>query len=317
MASVPKSTTSVLADALPATPINTDSDNNTKNQKQYTTTTVNVSEIVKIDDLTSIGNNMAVCKRKTEILSGKLITSTTKVDYNKVAILLQSNDTELLEKYREKLKQHKKQAIQFIPGKHTIAMEQAFVRLRKQGIRFVTVCSEKLINNSPSKILKYNNRWHKLLSKNALLYVSPDNIFGNSVATAGLMTKCIPNENELRDIALGVYTLNSLMNNINGQSVIVQAGKVLGIESESESTIELIDRCIDLKGTPKGGILFKATKPYQRYTLLYPTINTQTILDSHTAKLSGIVVNANYCHFENMSKLIKLAERKNIFLMGI
>ena len=258
----------------------------------------------------SLRNNLTVCKNKT-------VTSGANVDYNKVAILLESNNTELLEKYREKLKQHKKQSIQFIPGKRISSMEQAFIRLKKQGIRFVTVCNEKLINNSPSKILKYNEQWHKILSKNDLMYICPDNIFGNNVAIAGLMTKCIPDETDLRDIAMGVYTLNSLMNNKNGQSVIVQSGKVLGIESEAENTADLIDRCIDLKNTPKGGILYKSTKPYQQCTLLYPTIDLRTIVDAHTAKLSGIVVNANCCHIENMQKLIKFADRKKIFILGI
>ncbi len=258
----------------------------------------------------SLSSNLTVCKNKT-------VTSGTSIDYSKVAILLESNDTELLEKYREKLKQHEKQSIQFIPGKRTGSMEQAFIRLKKQGIRFVTVCDEKVINNSPSKILKYNEKWHKILSKNDLMYICPDNIFGNNVATVGLMTRCIPNETDLRDIAMGVYTLNSLMNNKNGQSVIVQSGKVLGIESEAESTADLIDRCIDLKNTPKGGILYKSTKPHQRFTLLYPTIDLRTVVNAHTAKLSGIVVKANCCHIENMQKLIKFADRKKIFILGI
>jgi len=240
-----------------------------------------------------------------------------KLDYSKVAVFLRDYSDDFLEQYKSKLKQLGKTIIEISPGKNTKAIEQAFLRLKKQGIRLVTICDSQLIGGSLRKLSHFNIKVKKFLDKNNLIYVHPDNILGNSLINAGVITKCLPNEENLRNIALGVYTLNDLINSENGKSIVVQSDKVLGIESEVENTLDLIDRCIDLKITRKGGIVFKTTKLYQRETLNFPVIDVKTVLSIHDAKLSGIAVNAKYCRIENMSKVVKIANRKNVFIIGI
>lgn len=247
----------------------------------------------------------------------KFINVAVKPDYTKVAVLVIKNDNDLLQQYKNKLQQIGKSVVEFSSGKNNKSIEQSFLRLRKQGIKLITVCSEELLEKSPNKKIRLNTKWEKRLNKRELIYICPDNIFGNDLATVGIMTKQKPNEQELRDIALGVYTLNNLLNNKNGQAVIVQNNKVLGIESESETTIDLIERCIDLKPTCKGGILFKGTKPNQQGNLDYPIIDLKTIQDTCSAKLAGIAVNATRCRIINREKVIKLANRKKIFIIGV
>ena len=247
----------------------------------------------------------------------KFINVAVKPDYTKVAVLVTKNDNDLLQQYKDKLQQIGKSVVEFSLGKNNKSIEQSFLRLKKQGIKLITVCSEELLEKSPNKKIRLNTKWEKRLNKRELIYICPDNIFGNDLATVGIMTKQKPNEQELRDIALGVYTLNNLLNNKNGQAVIVQNNKVLGIESEAETTIDLIERCIDLKPTCKGGILFKGTKPNQQGNLDFPIIDLKTIQDAYSAKLAGVSVNATLCRIINMEKVIKFANRKKIFIIGV
>lgn len=247
----------------------------------------------------------------------KSTSITTKIDFNKVAIILLNSSEELATMYKNKLKLFNKDAIEFTLSKNKTSNAQLFFRLKKQGIRLITVCSDKFTNRSHNKLRKINTKWKKYLTKNGLMYIHPDILLDNDIINTGIITKRVPNEEELRDIALGVYTLNSLSDSKSGQSVVVQSGKVLAIEAEGETTNDLLERCIEVKKIKKGGVLFITTKQYQRNILDFSVIDTEIINCISYAKLSGIAVNAKYCRIENMQKVIKLANRRKIFIIGI
>lgn len=239
----------------------------------------------------------------------------TKTDLNKIAIILKDYSDDLLNQYINNIHTLGKEAIKFTLNKSNASNKQSFLRLKKQGIKLVTVCSDYVTKKSWRKLSRFNTKWRTHLNKNGLIYVCPDIILNNNLIKTGVITKRVPNEAELRDIALGMYTLNGLLNSKSGQSVIVQAEKVLGIEAEAETTDDLIERCIDLNNN--GGILLKVTKVYQQNALDFPVINEKTIKNIHDAKLSGIAINAKYCYIENMQQVIRLANKKNIFIIGI
>ena len=74
---------------------------------------------------------------------------------------------------------------------------------------------------------------------------------------------------------------------------------------------------ISAKLEKKGGVLVKTTKPKQKDSLVFPTIDSNTILKAKEANLDGIVINANYCRIIDINNTIKLANKKNIFILSI
>ena len=156
-----------------------------------------------------------------------------------------------------------------------------------------------------------------LLSKEGLSVISPQSILGALLTPAGVLTNTQPSELDLQDIARGIFVLNTMSKADVGQAVIVQEGIVLGIEA-AEGTKKLIERCIDLKlSDQKGGVLVKTSKLNQDQSIDLPTIGKNTILEAEQSKLSGIAIGASKSQIIDFDETIKLANEKNIFIIGI
>lgn len=156
-----------------------------------------------------------------------------------------------------------------------------------------------------------------LLSKEGLSVISPQSILGTLLTPAGILTNSQPTEVDLKDIARGIFVLNTLSKTDVGQAVIVQEGIVLGIEA-AEGTKQLIERCSDLKlSEKKGGVLIKTSKLNQDQAIDLPTIGKNTILEAEQSKLSGIALGASISQIIDFDETIKLANEKNIFIIGI
>lgn len=156
----------------------------------------------------------------------------------------------------------------------------------------------------------------KLLEKEGLKIISPQSILGTLLSPSGILTKTIPTDFDLQDIARGIFVLNTLSKTDVGQAVIVQEGIILGIEA-AEGTRELIKRCKSLKLNEKGGVLVKTSKIGQDHSIDLPTIGKNTILEAEESKLSGIAVGASRSQIVDFEETIKLANEKNIFIIGI
>jgi DUF1009 family protein len=130
------------------------------------------------------------------------------------------------------------------------------------------------------------------------------------------MTKKWPSQADLRDIARGIFVLNSLSTADVGQSVIVQEGVVLGIEA-IEGTDSLISRCSDLKISKEGGVLVKTSKLGQDDSVDIPTIGPDTVVGSKSAMLSGIAVGAGRSQIIDYETTISIADQNGLFIIGI
>ena len=156
-----------------------------------------------------------------------------------------------------------------------------------------------------------------LLKKEGLNVLSPQSILETLLTPKGILTKTSPSDSDLQDIARGIFVLNTMSKADVGQAVIVQEGIVLGIEA-AEGTQCLIERCRDLKLTEKkGGVLVKTSKINQEQAIDLPTIGKNTILQAEYAKLSGIAVGASQSQIIDFGDTIKLADEKNIFIIGV
>jgi hypothetical protein len=102
-----------------------------------------------------------------------------------------------------------------------------------------------------------------------------------------------------------------------GQSVIVQNGKVIGVE-DAKGTDALIKRCAPLlKPEIGGGILVKTCKPQQDTALDLPTIGINTVQNAHDAGLKGIVLHAGYTLLVDPKSVAEYANKYNIFVIGV
>ncbi len=157
----------------------------------------------------------------------------------------------------------------------------------------------------------------ELLKKEGLNVLSPQSILETLLTPKGVLTEIVPSDQNLQDIARGIFVLNTMSRADVGQAVIVQEGIVLGIEA-AEGTQCLIERCKDLKLTEKkGGVLVKTSKINQEQAIDLPTIGKNTILQAEYAKLSGIAIGASQSQIIDYNETIKLANERHIFVIGV
>ena len=135
------------------------------------------------------------------------------------------------------------------------------------------------------------------------------------IVNEGLLTKCKPNDNDLLDVAHGVYVANMLSRLEIGNSLLVKDKKIVEIETETNNLQDIIEAYKCLKLRKPNGVLVKLTKNPKN--LDYPSINYKTVIAAASAKIHGIIVSANYSRILNKSHTLKLANKYNIFIIGI
>ncbi len=156
----------------------------------------------------------------------------------------------------------------------------------------------------------------KMIEEHGFCVVGPDDILAELLAPEGLLTSLEPDEQAWRDIGRGVEVLSALSPADVGQAIVVQEGLVLGIEA-IEGTDALIDRSGALQRSGLGGILIKIAKRQQEQRVDLPVIGVETIRRVAKAGLRGIVVEARRSLILNREETLKLAQEKNLFVLGL
>jgi len=142
-----------------------------------------------------------------------------------------------------------------------------------------------------------------------------DDVLKDLVAPEGPIGHHLPDKQSQKDIELGARIVRAIGMFDIGQGVIVKNGLVLGIEA-AEGTDALIERCAEIKGDGKGGVLVKARKPIQEERVDLPTIGTRTIELIHRAGFAGIAVEANHSLIVERRDVIRLADTLGVFVIG-
>lgn len=115
-------------------------------------------------------------------------------------------------------------------------------------------------------------------------------------------------------IQLGVKILNNNSQFDIGQSIIIQNGRVLGVEAV-EGTTELIKRCAILKNDlKKQPILIKMPKLGQNMKLDLPTIGLKTIQSLIEGGYAGLVIKNESVIFLDKQESKELLKQNNMFL---
>ena len=146
--------------------------------------------------------------------------------------------------------------------------------------------------------------------------VGADEILHDLVATTGPLSRALPDRHAQGDIRVGVEVAHALGALDIGQAVIVQQGRVLGVEA-AEGTDELIRRCgayIDRES--KGGVLIKAKKPTQDRRVDLPAIGVDTIELAASAGLAGIAIEAGGALVIDRRAVTECANHHGMFVLG-
>ncbi|MEO5365335.1 MAG: UDP-2,3-diacylglucosamine diphosphatase LpxI [Magnetococcus sp. WYHC-3] len=133
---------------------------------------------------------------------------------------------------------------------------------------------------------------------------------------SGRIGKCEPNAAQWQDIKRGIEAALALGAADIGQAVVVQHGEILGTEGKG-GTDELIRSCAPLQREGAGAVLVKLCKPGQDRDLDLPTIGAQTVRNIIEAGFSGLVAHAGQSFLCDREEVTALADRANIFVMGI
>ena len=146
--------------------------------------------------------------------------------------------------------------------------------------------------------------------------VGADEIIRPMLAPEGPITKTRPSEPALVDIEIGFKAAMRIGELDIGQAVVVQEGRVLGVEAV-EGTDALLARVGALKTRGQGGVLVKVKKPGQDRRADLPTVGDRTVVGAIDAGLEGIAVHAGHCLMVNRTAMIDLADQAGLFITGL
>lgn len=156
----------------------------------------------------------------------------------------------------------------------------------------------------------------KELEAEGFRVVGADDVFGHLRTPAGPCGRLTPNAAAETDIARGIEVLKALGPLDVGQAVVVQQGVVLGIEA-IEGTDALLERCVALRRTGRGGVLVKIAKPGQERRVDLPTIGPGTIRRAVAAGLAGIALETGQSLIIDRAAVVRAADEAELFIVGI
>ena len=154
------------------------------------------------------------------------------------------------------------------------------------------------------------------LEAEGLRVVAPETFATSLAVEARSYTSRAPNQAQRADIARGFEVSRALGALDVGQAVIVQQGRVIGVEA-AEGTDALIARCGDLLFPGEGGVLVKACNPGQDIRMDLPTIGPDTVANAARAGLVGIAVTAGRALIVHSDEVIRAADAADMFVIGI
>jgi len=156
----------------------------------------------------------------------------------------------------------------------------------------------------------------RFLENSGFAIIGVENLLAEVLMPRGKLGKIEPGKTANNDINLGIEVARAIGNLDIGQGVVVQNGVVLGVEA-IEGTDALLARCGSLKLEGAGGILVKMKKPIQDTRIDLPTIGVNTITNAHAAGLLGVAVEAGSALIIEKAKVIEMADRLGLFVVGV
>jgi UDP-2,3-diacylglucosamine hydrolase len=162
----------------------------------------------------------------------------------------------------------------------------------------------------------------KLLEDEGLRLVGAHEIAPDILIQGGTLARAQPSELDRGDIALGLEYLRAAGKFDIGQAVVVAGRHILAVEA-AEGTDAMLARIAEMRANgrlrtrPGTGTLVKAPKPAQDRRFDLPSVGPQTVEGVVRAGLAGIAVLAGSTIVAEPARLIELADRNAIFVVGV
>jgi DUF1009 family protein len=133
------------------------------------------------------------------------------------------------------------------------------------------------------------------------------------LASAGIMTRRAPNDEEQKDLEFGYGIADSIAGMDVGQTIAVKHRAVVAVEA-MEGTDEVIGRAGHLAGP--GVRIIKVAKPSQDMRFDVPVIGLATILAMRTAGATALSIDADKALMFEREQLIASADEAGITIVG-
>lgn len=152
------------------------------------------------------------------------------------------------------------------------------------------------------------------IESEGLRVISPLPFLPENIAPRGIWTNREPSDQEKRDLIFAQKIAKQIGRLDIGQTIVVKNEMVLAVEA-IEGTNQAISRGARLG---KGNVVvIKMAKPHQDKRLDLPVIGLETIRILIRAKASAMAVEAGQTIVLDKDEVIRLANEKNLCLMGI
>lgn len=152
----------------------------------------------------------------------------------------------------------------------------------------------------------------ELFESEGFSVISPTDVVPALVPETGVLTRKKPTETDGNDAARAAEIVERLGELDVGQGAVIAGGICLGLES-IQGTDAMLQFVTDTR-RGKGGVLLKAPKPTQDMRVDMPAIGIETIRNTHSAKLSGIVIEAGGVMILGQDETIAEADKLGLFL---
>jgi DUF1009 family protein len=162
----------------------------------------------------------------------------------------------------------------------------------------------------------------RILEKDGFRMVGIRDVAPDVLMPEGCLTRAVPDENAIADIARGREVLRALSPFDIGQAAIVIDGHVVGVE-DIEGTDGLLARVARLRAERRirakaaRGVLVKAPKSGQDLRFDLPTIGPRTVESAVKAELAGIAVIAGNTIVVEPQAMIEAADAAGLFVTGL
>ena len=172
------------------------------------------------------------------------------------------------------------------------------------------------LQNTDDKLLRSVGYFFE---KHGFEILSVQNILPNFFLEKGVPSNRKPSTQDRKDIEKAINIHNLMSEADIGQSLVVVNGLCIGLETlpGTDAMIEFVKnfkRKNNFFKKLSGGILFKCLKKNQDVRFDFPVIGENTLLNIKRAELNGLALVENKLITLNKDKLIKIANKLDLFI---
>ncbi|MGL6065535.1 MAG: LpxI family protein [Cetobacterium sp.] len=152
------------------------------------------------------------------------------------------------------------------------------------------------------------------LRLNKIKVLPQNHLLGDMMFKSTIYTNLAPSKEEEKTIKIGIEAAKALSLVDAGQTVVCKNSSVVALEG-----IEGTDKTIERAGeyAKEDCIIIKMARPQQDMRVDIPAVGIGTVKAAIKIKARGIVAEANKMLFLDMKECIELAEKNNMFIIGV